>query len=87
MWASHWEGLQNNNLLPIKRRNSKKEKIKKTDRRKFGQAKNAYGLGSKKTKRKDTSESWIGAVFFIMNLITLSKIADKYALFCALFKN
>lgn len=52
---------------------------------KFGQAKNAYGLGNIKAKRKDTSESWIGAIFFIKNLITLSKIADKYAIFCALF--
>jgi len=54
---------------------------------KFGQGKNAYGLGSIKAKRKDKSESWIGAIFFIMNLITLSKIADTYAIFCALFKN
>ncbi len=50
---------------------------------KFGQAKNAYGLGNIKAKRSDTSQSWIGAIFFIMNLITLSKIADKYAIFCA----
>ncbi len=54
---------------------------------KFGQAKNAYGLGDIKAKRRDTSESWIGAVFFIMNLITLQKIADIYVIFCALFKN
>lgn len=51
---------------------------------KFGQAKNAYGLGNIKAKRKDTSESWIGAIFFIMNLITLSKIADTYAIFLRL---
>lgn len=54
---------------------------------KFGQAKNAYGLGNIRAKRKDTSESWIGAIFFIMNLITLSKIADTYAIFCVLSKN
>ena len=54
---------------------------------KFGQAKNAYGLSSIKAKRSDTSQSWIGAIFFIMNLITLKKIAVKYAIFCALFKN
>jgi hypothetical protein len=53
---------------------------------KFGQAKNAYGLGNIKAKRSDTSQSWIGAIFFIMNLITLSKIADKYAIFCAFFE-
>ena len=53
---------------------------------KFGQAKNAYGLSDIKAKRADTSESWIGAIFFVMNLLTLSKIADKYAIFCAFLK-
>ena len=53
---------------------------------KFGQAKNTYGLSNIKAKRSDTSESWIGAIFFIMNLVTLLKIANKYAIFCALFK-
>jgi IS5 family transposase len=54
---------------------------------KFGQAKNAYGLSNIKAKRSDTSQSWIGAIFFIMNLITLEKIANQYAIFCALFEN
>ena len=53
---------------------------------KFGQAKNAYGLGNIKAKRSDTSQSWISAIFFIMNLITLSKIADTYAIFCVIFQ-
>lgn len=53
---------------------------------KFGQAKNAYGLRDIKAKRADTSESWIGAIFFILNLITLSKIAETYAIFCAFLK-
>ena len=43
---------------------------------KFGQAKNAYGLSSIKAKRSDTSQSWIGAIFFIMNLISLEKISE-----------
>lgn len=45
---------------------------------KFGQGKNAYGLNNIQAKRSDTSESWIGAIFFIMNLITLGKIAEKF---------
>ena len=53
---------------------------------KFGQAKNTYGLSNIKAKRADTSESWIGAIFFVMNLLTLSKIAVKYAIFCAFLK-
>ena len=54
---------------------------------KFGQGKKAYGLNKIKAKTRATSESWISAIFFIMNLISLQKIADKYAIFCALFKN
>ena len=54
---------------------------------KFGQGKNAYGLGNIKAKRSDTSESWISAIFFIMNLISLSKIAESYTFFCAYIKN
>lgn len=54
---------------------------------KFGQAKNAYGLNNIKAKRNDTSGSWISAIFFIMNLVTLTKIAEKYGYFCVLFKN
>ena len=53
---------------------------------KFGQAKNAYGLNNIKAKRNDTSGSWISAIFFIMNLVTLTKIAEKYGPFCILFK-
>ena len=54
---------------------------------KFGQAKNAYGLSDIKAKRRDTSESWIAAIFFVMNLVNLMKIAAMYAIFCAYFKN
>ena len=53
---------------------------------KFGQGKNAYGLGNIRARRSDTSESWISAIFFIMNLITLSKIAEKSAFFYGFIK-
>jgi hypothetical protein len=53
---------------------------------KFGQGKNAYGLADIRAKRRDASESWIGAVFFRMNLVSWAKIADLYAIFCSLFK-
>jgi len=53
---------------------------------KFGQGKNAYGLNDIQAKRSDTSESWIGAIFFVMNLVKLLKIADMYAIFRAFFK-
>jgi len=53
---------------------------------KFGQGKNAYGLSKIRARRSDTSESWISAIFFIMNLITLSKIAEKSGFFYAFIK-
>jgi len=75
-------------LTAYQRRKRKKERNQRNlIEGKFGQAKNAYGLSNIKAKRSDTSESWIGAIFFVMNLITLLKIADKYAIFCAFFKN
>jgi transposase, IS5 family len=45
---------------------------------KIGQAKNGYGLGCIKARRKDTSESWLGAIFFVMNLTRLLKIGEEY---------
>ncbi len=60
--------------------------VRPIPRGKFGQGKNAYGLGIIQTRRKDTSESWIGAVFFVMNLVSLANIADLRAIFCVLFK-
>jgi hypothetical protein len=40
---------------------------------KFGQGKRAYRLGRVYAKLKDTSESWIAAAFFVMNLLKLVK--------------
>jgi len=75
-------------LNAYQKRRLKKERNQRNHiEAKFGQAKNTYGLSSIKAKRSDTSKSWIGAIFFIMNLITLTKIAEKYAIFCDLFKN
>jgi hypothetical protein len=40
---------------------------------KFGQGKNAYGLQKIKARMKETSESWIMSIYFILNLIKLSE--------------
>lgn len=45
---------------------------------KFGQAKRGYGLNNIKARLEETSESWINAIFFIMNLEKLIQIAKKY---------
>ena len=49
---------------------------------KFGQGKNAYGLSRIRARRQDTSESWIAAIFFVMNLVRLTKTAKFFFLFC-----
>lgn len=41
---------------------------------KFGQGKNGYNLDYIRAKTKETSESWISCIFFIMNVV---KIASK----------
>lgn len=40
---------------------------------KFGQGKRAYGMDCIKAKTKSTSESWINAVFFVLNLTRMAK--------------
>ena len=42
---------------------------------KFGQGKNAYGLQKIKARMKETSESWIMSIYFILNLVKLSQRA------------
>lgn len=49
---------------------------------KFGQGKNGYNLNEIRAKLKDTSESWVACIFFIMNLINYEKSVS----FCPLFK-
>ena len=49
---------------------------------KFGQGKNAYKLNEIRAKLKNTSESWVACIFFIMNLINY----DKQAIFSLIFQ-
>ena len=48
---------------------------------KFGQGKNGYELNEVRARRKDTSESWISAILFVMNLTKLLKVAGRYVYF------
>ena len=76
------------NLTAYQKRKLKKERNQRNlIEGKFGQAKNAYGLSNIQAKRSDTSESWIGAIFFIMNLGTLLKIAKIPPIFYTIIKN
>jgi len=47
----------------------------------FGQGKRGYGLNNVKVRLKDTSESWINAIFFVMNLQKLLQIPEKAPVF------
>ena len=46
---------------------------------KFGQGKNAYGLGRIKARLKDTSQSWIASIVLVLNLVKLARL-DLYCL-------
>jgi hypothetical protein len=61
-----------------KYQNKKKAAKRNNVEGKFGQAKRGYGLNNIKARLPETSESWIHAIFFIMNLTQLLKVAQKY---------
>ena len=45
---------------------------------KFGQGKRGYGLNNIQARLPETSESWINAIIFVMNLTKLLQVAEKY---------
>ena len=49
---------------------------------KFGQGKNGYNLNEIRARLKDTSESWVACIFFVMNLINY----EKFTLFGSIFR-
>ncbi len=48
---------------------------------KFGQGKRGHGLNNVRARLKDTSESWVNAIIFVMNLTKLMQVAAKYPQF------
>jgi len=48
---------------------------------KFGQGKNAYNLNKIRAKLKNTSETWVSCIFFVMNLINYQKKISFDAIF------
>lgn len=58
--------------LMKEKRNKRRERVKVEG--KFGEGKRKYQLGLIKAKRSDTSESWIGSVFFVMNIAYLLRV-------------
>lgn len=65
-------------LTPYQKRKQRKERNQRNHvEAKIGQGKNGYGLSNIRARRQDTSESWISAIFFVMNLVNLLKVAEK----------
>ena len=64
---------------PQQKYKKKKEAAKRNHvEGKFGQGKRGYGLNNIKARLPETSESWINAIIFTMNLTKLLQVALKY---------
>ena len=63
----------------------RKRKIEAAERNhieaKFGQGKNGYNLNKIRATLKETSESWVAAIFFVMNLINYHKVMPSRPFF------
>jgi hypothetical protein len=70
-----------------KYRNKKKAAQRNHIEGMFGQAKRGYGLNDIKARLAETSESWINAIIFVMNLTKLMQVAEKYPALFVLFFN
>jgi len=64
------------------RKRKKEEAERNQIEGKFGQGKNGYSLNQIRARLKETSESWIAAIFFVMNLIHY----EQKNIFCYFFK-
>jgi len=69
----------------LKYKTRKEQNMRNHVEGKFGQGKNGYELNEVRAKRQDTSESWISAILFVMNLTKLMKVAVRYSYFLAIF--
>jgi hypothetical protein len=52
---------------------------------KFGQGKRGYGMNNIKARLSETSESMVNSIVFVMNLMKLLQIAEKYKYFSVAF--
>ena len=61
----------------ISKEEKKKRRQEKNERNqiegKFGEAKRKYNLNKILAKKEKTAQSWIGAIFFVMNILKLSR--------------
>jgi len=65
--------ISKNKVTAYRRRKHRIEAVQRNEiEAKFGQGKNGYNLNKIRARLKETSESWVACIFFIMNLIKLS---------------
>lgn len=76
-----------NELNPYQKAKKKREAAERNHiEGKFGQGKNAYNLNKIRAKLKDTSESWVSCIFFVMNLINYQKKCSSGSIFILLYQ-
>jgi len=56
-----------------KRKQKLEQRMRNQVEGKFGQGKNGYNLNKVRARAARTSESWIAAIFFVLNLVKFSK--------------
>ncbi len=78
---------QNKETTSEKRKKRKKAAERNQIEGKFGQAKRGFGLNNIKARLAQTSESWVNAILFVLNLKNLVEQMEKYGgIFLSLFK-
>lgn len=77
------------NISPAQKYRKKKQAAKRNHvEGKFGQGKRGYGLNNIKARLPETSESWVNAIFFVMNLVELLKLSNNSTnIFVLIFKS
>lgn len=81
-------GRKSKELIEESYYKKRKRKAETTQRNqiegKFGQGKNGYNLNKIRARLKETSESWIACIFFVMNLIHYEKTVSFWRFFLTL---
>lgn len=64
--------------LALKKLKNQENRMRSQIEGKFGQGKNGYDLRKIRARSADTSESWIAAIFFVMNLIRFVHVSHFF---------
>jgi len=73
-----WPPKQSNETASEKRKKRKKAAERNQVEGKFGQAKRGYKLNNIKARLAATSESWVNAILFVLNLKSIENLSKFY---------